>query len=103
MGGEAWVRAPIDAKLEHVMQMVRHLTATEAPRSPRHVGESAHRRGRYFRRVYKLVQEFTEADWEDVARYHERMTSYYQEQRLDLLPTLIEHHPEGFRRLHLNI
>jgi hypothetical protein len=102
-GGEAWAHAPVDTKLAHVAQMVRQLTVTEVHQSPRHVGESAHRRGRYVRRVYKWVQEFTEADWEDVVRYHERMMRYYQEQRLDLLPTLVEYHPEGFRRLHLDI
>jgi hypothetical protein len=102
-GGDTWAQASVDAKVAHVAQMVRYLTETEAARPPRHVGESAHLRDGYLQRVYKAVEEFTDADWEDVRRYHERMTHYYQGQMLDLLPTLVEHHPEGFGRLDLRI
>jgi hypothetical protein len=79
--------------------MVRHVMEIEPTQKHRHAGESAHLRDGYFQRVYKWVQEFTDADWDDVLHYHERMMRYYQEHRIDLLPILVEHHPEGFDHL----
>ena len=93
----------MQTKLTHVPQMVRHLTETAPAQRHRHVGESAHHRDSYLQRVYKWVQEFTDADWEDVVRYHERMVRYYREHSIDLLPLLIEYHPERFDRLDLRI
>jgi hypothetical protein len=47
--------------------MVRHLTETKDVQPHRHVGESAHLRDGRLLRVYKLVQDFDDDDWDDVS------------------------------------
>jgi hypothetical protein len=59
--------------------MVRRVIESEAMEAHRHVGAITYPGDGHLQSVYEPVQDFDNADGDDVARYHERMTRMSRE------------------------